>query len=499
MNKERKSSSPENGFDGLLDQIATPILMIDLHGTIVWANAACRAISGRDRQEMIKRPFWSFVADEAEQEVLKSKFSNLSPDEIPSEMETFCRSNDSTIHHVTWTNTHVATTESGTPLILATGVNITSSDEIESELSESKAFLRAIIDASPIAIVTIDKHGKILSFSHAATLAFGYEEADVLGQNVKLLMAEPDRSRHDNYLKHYQATGEKNIIGVAREVHAARRNGEQFPAMLHVSEFSNEQCIYVGFIEEISERKRTENQLSDLQSQLQHVGRLGAMGEIATAIAHELNQPLTAAASLAGAVSLMLGKTEKQENDEAILLLKDTVDEIRRASEVIRRMRDFIKTRKAAVSLQDVNKVIEDACTISLIGTDADGIQITKSLNKDVGRTRLDKIQIQQVVVNLIRNAIDAMQNSKEKKLNIATRRSDGFIEVTVSDTGEGMNADTKSHLFEPFFTTKEQGTGIGLSISRSIIDAHQGKIFVEDNNPTGCIFCFTIPIAESE
>jgi two-component system, LuxR family, sensor kinase FixL len=182
------------------------------------------------------------------------------------------------------------------------------------------------------------------------------------------------------------------------------------------------------------------------------------------------------------------------QRDNAISHLDDTVSEIRRASAIIRQMRDFMRKRKTARSLHNVNRVVEEASAIALIGAESEGVHVTNNLDPDTGEAAIDRIQIQQVVINLIRNAIDAMIDSKEKHLTISTTRINGFIEVKVSDTGHGVPDDVKKRLFEPFFTSKDEGMGIGLSISKSIIDAHQSEIFSMDKDSPGSVFIFRVP-----
>jgi two-component system sensor kinase FixL len=375
-------------------------------------------------------------------------------------------------------------------------MGMTDSRSSEAALSENRAFLRSIIDASPVAVVTIDERGRILAFSREAERTFGWTEAEVIGKNVNILMPEPDKAQHDGYIKRFHETGERRIIGKARPVRALRRNGKEFPAVLHVSEFHQGNDIFVGFVEDITERIKIERQLVTTQSQLEHAGRLGAMGEIATSIAHELNQPLTAAASLAGAVSLTLKKAREPRNDAAIALLEDAIGEVRRASEIIRNMRDFVRKKKTARSLHDVNKVIEDASRIALIGADALGVSVKTDFDDNVGQMLLDRVQIQQVVTNLVRNAVDAMKDAPERRLTVSTARRDGKIEVQIEDTGPGLSEEIRNQLFQPFVTSKENGTGIGLSISKAIIDAHQGEIFAINKKPIGCAFTFRLPVS---
>ena len=309
-----------------------------------------------------------------------------------------------------------------------------------------------------------------------------------------MLMPEPDHSRHDEYLRHYMDTGDARIIGQARSVTARRLDGETFPAVLHVSEFLDGKHIFVGFVEDVTAQRAAERRLAETQAQLQHAGRLGAMGEMASTIAHELNQPLTAAASLLGAAQLTLEKNPDKRSAKAVDLLEESVAEIRRASDIIRQMRDFIRKRKTARSLHDISNVVEEASTVALIGAEAEGIGVSKDLQPGLPVALVDRVQIQQVVTNLVRNAMDAMADAPKRRLSIATAYRNGMVEITISDTGPGIDGDIMPRLFEPFATTKDNGTGIGLSISKSIIDAHQGTISAKNKNDGGCIFTVSLP-----
>lgn len=384
--------------------------------------------------------------------------------------------------------------EIGGVAIVARDIGKRKSAEIA--LTESESFLRSIVDANPVAIITIDEHGAILTFSRAAESIFGYRQSEVAGRNICMLMTEPDRSRHDQFIAHHLETGEARVIGRSRRIRALRKNGENFPAVLHLSKFEDGKLIFVGFIQDMTAEAAAERRLHETQAQLQHAGRLGALGEMATTLAHEINQPLTAAASLAGAASLILRKAGAAASEEATPLIDEAVSEIRRASEIIHQMRDFAKKRKTARSLHDVNKVIEDAGAIALIGNASDGVDVEYRLGGDVGFANIDRIQIQQVVTNLVRNAVDAMNKSPTRCLTISTQRRNGRIEIAVADTGHGVAADLKSKLFEPFVTNKDDGLGVGLSITKSIVDAHQGEIFVEDNDVGGAIFIVRLPVA---
>lgn len=485
--------------DEILDTVETPIALLGGNGAFLRFNHACERLTEYSEAEAIGQKVWDFLIIDEEIEAVKKVFERTCTEDVSTHYINYWKTKSGHRRLLKWSNKTLRKPDGSVALILATAIDITELKSIEHDLTANQAFLRSIIDASPIAVITIDESARILTLSRQAELTFGCKEEDVLGKNIHIMMPEPDRSRHDGYMDHYMATGEKRIIGRARKVTAQRLNGEKFPAILHVSEFKDRQRVFVGFVEDISEKVETERRLSDTQFQLQHASRVGAMGEIATSIAHELNQPLTAAASLAGAVSLTLKKANDETSGEAIALLDDVVSEIRRASDIIFQMREFIRKRKTAKSLHDVNKIVEDAAALAIIGAEADGIEVKWDLSPETGSMSLDRIQIQQVVTNLIRNAIDAMRGSPRKVLTISTKRIDEDVSVSVADTGPGLADDMKDKLFEPFVSGKDDGMGVGLSISKSIIDAHQGEIGATTLESGGCVFSFILPAGGRE
>lgn len=490
-------NQPEGDSDfinEILNTVETLIVLLDIDGRILRFNHACEALTKFSEKEAVGQKVWDFLIIEEEIDAVRNVFTTTHSQSVPTHFTNYWKTKNGERRLLRWSNKMLRRSDGELLGVLATGVDITETIATEHDLSYTQAFLRSIIDASPVSVVTIDERGIILSFSKVAEETFGYSSSEILGQNVKILMPDPDRSRHDGYLKHYRDTGEKRIIGRARPIIALRKNGEKFPAMLYVSEFCKDDRVFVGFVEDVSEQEATKRHLSDTQLQLQHAGRVGAMGEIATSIAHELNQPLTAAASLIGAVSLRLKKTGSDDADIFIPLLNDAVAEIRRASDIIQQMREFVRKRKTAKSLHNLNKIIEDAGALASIGADADGIEIRWDMAENIGEIPLDRIQIQQVITNLVRNAIDALKGAPKRIITITSRRNNDFMEVSVADTGPGLHETVQDRLFDPFVSSKDDGLGVGLSISKSIIDAHQGKIFAINQESGGCVFTFTLP-----
>jgi two-component system sensor kinase FixL len=366
---------------------------------------------------------------------------------------------------------------------------------------EAEAHLRSILATVPDAMVVIDEAGSILSFSAAAEKMFGYAEADVVGRNVKMLMPSPDRDRHDQYLINYLTTGKRKIIGIGRVTTALHRDGSTFPIELAVGEaWVEDRRIFTGFIRDLTERQQAELRMQDLQSELAHVGRVSEMGTLASSLAHELSQPLTAVANYCEAArDLLDGPVEP----ETMAMVRDAMDEAAketiRAGQIVRRLRDFMSHGENERRLESLPKLIAEANALALVGSREYGIDVQVELDPDAGLVVVDRIQIQQVLVNLIRNAIDAMVDTPQRFLTIRSRASDGLVRVTVEDTGSGISEDVAAQLFQPFVTSKKNGMGIGLSICRTIVEAHGGRIWFEPGARGGTAFHFTLPAGEAE
>jgi two-component system sensor kinase FixL len=364
-----------------------------------------------------------------------------------------------------------------------------------------EAHLQSILDTVPDAMVVIDENGLMQSFSKAAERLFGYTSADVIGRNVKMLMPAPYREAHDGYVTRYLKTGERRIIGIGRVVVGERKDGSTFPMELAVGEMrSRSGRFFTGFIRDLSERQVTEARLQELQTELVHMSRLTAMGEMASTLAHELNQPLSAIANyMKGSRRLLDPAT-----DDRSQKIRDAIDkagaQALRAGDIIRRLRDFVARGEGERRVENISKLVEEASALALVGAKELGVRVRFQFDPDADLVLADRVQIQQVILNLMRNAVEAMEQAERRELLLATvAHDDGTVEVSVADTGHGMAPEVTEQLFRPFVTTKRHGMGVGLSISRSIIDAHGGRIWAEPNPGGGTVFRFTLRVVDSE
>jgi len=367
-------------------------------------------------------------------------------------------------------------------------------EAVNRDLSQREDHLRSILATVPDAMVVIDEAGLIRHFSHAAERLFGWTPEEVAGRNVSMLMPTPHREAHDNYLARYHRTGERRIIGTGRVVVGERKDGSTFPMELAVGEMGLSQGrFFTGFIRDLTERQQTELRLQELQSELVHVSRLTALGEMASALAHELNQPLSAIANYLKGSTMLLARDDLP-RDKVADAVGRAAGEALRAGQIIRRLRDFVARGEAERRIESLPKLIEEASALALVGAKEHGIRVRFDLAPEVDLVLADKVQVQQVVLNLIRNAVDAMADAPRRELSVTvTAQDEKLALVSVADTGPGIAPDVAAMLFQPFVTTKRTGMGVGLSISRTIVESHGGRIWAEPNEGGGAIFRFTL------
>ena len=380
-------------------------------------------------------------------------------------------------------------------------IDIDDQKQIEEALRTRESHLHSILETIPDAMIVIDGNGIMQFFSSAAERQFGYTEREAIGENVSILMPNPDRSRHDGYLARYQSTGERHIIGIGRIVTGQRKDGTTFPMHLSIGEMqSGGAPHFTGFVRDLTEHQQTQARLQELQSELVHVSRLSAMGEMASALAHELNQPLAAIRNyMKGSRRLLTASTDPNIS-KIESALDRAAEQAIRAGQIIRRLRDFVARGESEKRVESLSKLIEEAGALGLTGAREQGVQLRFNLDPTHDQVLVDRVQIQQVLVNLFRNALEAMAHSSRRELTASNMLvADDMIEIAVSDTGPGFTEAVAQSLFQTFFTTKETGMGVGLSISRSIIEAHGGRMWAETNAAGGATFRLTLPAASSE
>lgn len=373
---------------------------------------------------------------------------------------------------------------------------------------QTHPYLDLIVQTAPDPIITIDSRGHILSFSPAAERVFGYSEEEIVGQNVSLLMPEDEARRHDGYIERYLETGDRKVIGIGRAILARRKNGEIFSAELAVGEMNSPGgVVFAGFIRDMSDRVAAQQRIRKLQAELEHSSRLKTVGEISSGLAHEINQPLTAIANYVHAARRILDSPAAGDG-ELPALLAEVENEALRAGEIIKRMYRLINQGKVNLRPENINDIITEALRLSEAGLSPNILEVTCDFGDDLPPVMADRIQIQQVIINLVRNAAEAMYDGPSHTIQIETRMDsppmavrvqasrdlNEQVRVTISDDGPGIPDHLADNLFEPFRTSRIDGLGVGLAVCRTIIEGHGGRIWVENRPGGGADFHFTIP-----
>jgi len=365
-------------------------------------------------------------------------------------------------------------------------------------LERREHHLKCILDTVPDAMIVIDKAGIIVSFSATAERLFGHREADVVGKNVSILMPSPDRERHDGYIERYLETGVPRIIGIGRIVTGLRADGSTFPMKLSVGETRvKDEHLFTGFVQDLTEKQNFEARVEQLRSELVHVSRLSAMGTMASTLAHELNQPLTAISSYGEAAATILEDASEPDRETLREVVAEMAAQAQRAGAIVRRLREFVSRGEANKTIEDLPNVINEASALALVGSREKGVVSNFDFDPEATPVLIDRVQIQQVLTNLMRNAIQAMEQCPSRRLSVRTARLNGtMVEVSVTDSGPGIPPEMQDRLFEAFASTKDDGMGLGLSICRTIVEAHGGRITAEPATGGGTTFRFTLPKA---
>jgi two-component system sensor kinase FixL len=328
---------------------------------------------------------------------------------------------------------------------------------------------------------------------------FQYDESEVLGEDISMLMPSPDRERHGRYLNNYLETGERKVIGIGRLTNARRRDGSIFPIDLSIGEaYGTEQRIFTGFIRDLTETRNRERRLQDLQHELTHMSRVTAMGTLASALAHELNQPLTAIANYMEASADLIDSTDPQDRDMLREAVGEAAGQALRAGEIIRSLREFIQRGETDRQSESLRLILNEGAALAFAGMDSSGIDFDLLVPSDADHVLTNRVQLQQVIINLVRNAVEAMQERQGRRLRISSKREpDGKIRISVEDNGPGLSPDIQERLFTPFNTSKARGMGVGLSICQTIVEGQGGRIWADRSVLGGTAFHFTLDPCE--
>lgn len=376
--------------------------------------------------------------------------------------------------------------------------DITDRKREESALRYSEENHRLVVETAPDAVISIDESGAILFANPATVRIFGYDPTELIGKPLTVLMPEFLRKLHEKGFSRYLATGQRHINWQGTELTALRKNGQEFPVEISFGELSRDgHKVFTGFIRDISERKQAQQALQMTQMELARVSRLTTMGELAASIAHEVNQPLTAVTNNSSACLRLLA-ADNLKPEVLRRALEEIVADGNRASAVVARIRAFIKKAPAEKNELDINEVIQEVLALAGRELLENRVLIECQLTKALPLVLADRVQLQQVLLNLIMNGVEAMiaLRDQSRSLWVESRVDEsGDILVAVRDSGTGLGSEA-DRVFTPFFTTKANGMGMGLSISRSLVESHGGRLWATPNFPNGAVFSFTLPIS---
>src|ERR1700747_2132318 len=387
------------------------------------------------------------------------------------------------------------------PFLFTIVEDITERKKEESERRYIEQRYRVMVETASDAVVCMDDGGATLLANPATTKVFGYDPAELIGKPLTVLMPEYLRKLHEDGLRRYSATGQRHINWQGTELTGLRKNGQEFPVEISFGELTvDRHRIFTGFVRDISERKQAEELRASLhatQLELAQVSRLTTMGELAASIAHEVNQPLTAVTNNANACLRLLAR-HNLEPEVLRRALEEIVGDGSRASAVIARIRAFIKKASTEKSELDINEVIQEVLALARRELSENRVLLEPQLTKALPPVLADRVQLQQVLLNLIMNGIAAMTAVTDQPRTLWVQSGvdeSGDVMVRVRDSGSGLGSEG-DRVFTPFFTTKANGMGMGLSISRSLVESHGGRLWATPNSPNGAIFSFTLPAA---
>jgi PAS domain S-box-containing protein len=373
---------------------------------------------------------------------------------------------------------------------------------LRKELEEQRAHLSELFGRIPEAIIMVDGDSRIARVNPAFTKIFGYTAEEALGERIKELIAPDDpREEIDGLTPRRIQVGDV----VAVETVRTHKSGKRVPVSVICVPVSSDDSGTTGYVlyRDITETKRLQDEqrrYHDIQLELAHANRVATLGQLSASIAHELNQPLTGIMTNSGTCLRML-TTEPPNLDGAREAVRRTVRDGQRAADVIARLRALFNKQEPAFEAVDLNEATREVIALSLGELHNSRVIVQTELADGLPPVTADRIQLQQVVLNLLRNALDAMNSGDHhpRDLRLKTEREADGVRLSVKDSGVGFEPQATEKLFEAFYSTKEEGMGVGLSVSRSIIENHRGRLTAALNDGPGATFSFWIPCQTGE
>ena len=512
MTRPKGDSAGDQRFRQVVEAAPNAMVMINSVGNVAMVNAEAERVFGYSRAEFVGQPVEILIPERFRghhPELRKTFFADPRPRPMGAGRDLFGLRKDGGEFPVEIGLNPIETDE-GT-MVLSAIVDITARKAAELALRESEQRYSVLVDgATDYAIYMIDPNGVVTNWNRGAGRIKGYRAEEIVGQHFSCFYTEEDRAANAPQLSLEIAARDGRYEVEAWRV---RQDGSQFLADVVVDALRDDNGKLIGFAKitrDVAERvqaareleeariglvqSRAEEALRRAQAELAHVARVTTLGELTASIAHEVNQPITATVINARAALRWLAE-RPPDLQEARQALTRIVSDGLRAGDIISRVRDLMKKAPLRPDRLDINDAIREVIELTRAEAAKDDVLVQLELADRLPFVIGDRVELQQVVLNLIVNAIEAMSNVAEgqRELLISTARAKPDVLVTVRDSGPGLSAADPERLFESFHTTKPNGLGMGLSISRSIIEAHGGRLWASANAPRGAVFQFTL------
>jgi PAS domain S-box-containing protein len=494
-------------YRGLLEAAPDAMVVVNQDGAIVLLNLQAEKRFGYRRDELVGQQVKNIIPEGFAERLLADGLRSAEDalaQQIGTGIELTGRRKDGSEFPI---EIMLSPLESAEGILVTAAIrDISVRKDAEKHLAQMEGRYRGLLEAAPDAMVVVNQDGAIVLLNLQAEKRFGYRRDELVGQQVKNIIPEgfAERLLADGLRSAADALAQQ--IGTGIELTGRRKDGTEFPIEIMLSPLESAEGILVtAAIRDISVRTKAEAHLlqSELEAQglrndLAHAGRVATIGELTTSLAHELNQPLTAILSNAQAGQRVLG-TAPLDLEELGEILKDIVEDDKRAGEVIRRLRSLLRKGDPRMRALDLNEALVEAARLVSGDAIVRGVSIRLELAAGLPPVRGDRVQLQQVALNLVLNGMDAMQDSgaRDRVLVLRTATAGAkTVRVEVRDSGTGISEGDMGKIFKTFYTTKPDGMGMGLAITRSIVDVHGGRLEAHNNPDGGATFAFTLPIS---
>lgn len=481
----------------ILDILDALVVIMDTDGRIVRFNHSAERVSGFQESEVVGQYVWDAVVSDYDIDVVRVIFDELVEGGFPNHFENSWTTRDGDRRDIVWSNTVIMGPDGKPTQIIGTGIDVTNEYRMRQVIEDDRAQLRVLNETSPDAIITIDDLGDIRAFNKNAESMLGYDACDVIGRSFTILFANHSGERHQDTIQRYLRQRFGGFLDKQHTVIARREDGSTFPATLNVSEaLLDARPFFTAFIHDETAIRLAETEVAELHAALAHASRLSDMGAMVASITHEVSQPLSAIINYAAAGQRLAKQNVTLDRISEVLMKID--EQAHRVNRIIVNLSQFLRDGDQEQKVVAVNEIVLQAIELSAINMDEGHVSIRTNLDPELPNIRADEIQIYQVIHNILRNAWRSANKNDHGRIKIITRSvipANGVIELIIADNGAGIDPAIADHLFEAFKTTHSDGMGLGLSISKRIIEAHGGSLDLVGNGPSGATFRFELPI----